>query len=77
MTEVQKLKAEIVVLRDLLETAYREVDKARAESEKADDECIQLKHEMLRLRALGTRDGEDLVWHWKRKYEALANAVSN
>jgi hypothetical protein len=75
MTELEKLRSENATLRDLLETAYRETDKARAESEKADDECLELKAELLRLRVLGSHQDMDLVLDWKRKYEALAARV--
>jgi hypothetical protein len=52
MTELQKLRAENSTLRDLLETAYRKVDEARLESEKADDECLELKAKLLHLEAI-------------------------
>lgn len=72
MTKLQKLQAENATLRDLLETAYRKVDEARAESEKADDECLELKAELLKLRAIGAQNGVELVHAWRQKYEKLA-----
>lgn len=70
---IAKLKAENALLRDLLETQYRETDKARAEAEKADDEAIEHKLEAARLRMLGTRAEYHLVWNLKRRLDkALA-----
>jgi len=72
-SELAKLKAENAVLRDLLETQYRETDKARAESDKADDEAVEHKIEAARLRMLGTRNEYELVWSLKRRLDkALA-----
>jgi hypothetical protein len=68
-TVVEKLKAENALLRDLLETQYRETDKARAESDKADDEALEYKLEAARLRMLGTRVEYQLVWELKRRLE--------
>lgn len=70
---IAKLKAENATLRDLLETQYRETDKARAEAEKADDEAVELKIELAKLRALGTQGEYQLVWNLKRRLDkALA-----
>jgi hypothetical protein len=66
---IAKLKAENAVLRDLLETQYRETDKARVEAEKADDEAIEHKLEAARLRMLGTRAEYQLVWALKRRLD--------
>lgn len=66
---IAKLKAENAVLRDLLETQYRETDKARVEAEKADDEAIEHKLETARLRMLGTRAEYQLVWSLKRRLD--------
>lgn len=63
--EIEALKKENAVLKDLLETQYRETDKARAESDKADDEAIEHKIEAARLRMLGTRSEYNLVWALK------------
>lgn len=71
---IAKLTAENVVLRDLLETQYRETDKARIEAEKADDEATEHKLEAARLRMLGTRAEYDLVWSLKRRLDK-ANAA--
>lgn len=69
---VAKLRAENAVLRDLLETQYRETDKARVEAEKADDEAVEHKIEAARLRMLGTRAEYQLVWNLKRRLDAAA-----
>lgn len=66
---IQKLKAENKILKDLLETQYRETDKARLESEKADDEALEHKIELARLRMLGTRDEYKLIWELKRRLD--------
>lgn len=66
---IAKLRAENALLRDLLETQYRETDKARAESEKADDEALEYKLEAARLRLLGTKAEYNLVWELKRRLE--------
>lgn len=66
---IAKLRAENAVLKDLLETQYRETDKARAESDKADDEAVEHKIESARLRMLGTKNEYDLVWNLKRRLE--------
>lgn len=58
---VTSLKAEIVVLRDLLETQYRETDKARVEAEKADDEALEFKLQLTKLRLLGLRGEHRLL----------------
>lgn len=68
--EIAKLKAENAVLRDLLETQYRETDKARAESDKADDEALEHKLVAADLRARGTRAEYELVWELKRRLDA-------
>lgn len=70
---VAKLKAENAVLRDLLETQYRETDKARLEAEKADDEALEHKIELARLRMLGAQNEYKLVWNLKHRLDkALA-----
>lgn len=58
---IAELKTEIVVLRDLLETQYRETDKARIEAEKADDEALELKQQLTKLRLLGFRGEHRLL----------------
>jgi hypothetical protein len=73
---VAKLKAENAVLRDLLETQYRETDKARVEAEKADDEAIEHKLEAARLRMLGTRAEYQLVWALKRRLDKAERRTS-
>lgn len=74
---IAKLRAENAVLRDLLETQYRETDKARVEAEKADDEAIEHKIEAARLRMLGTRVEYELVWALKRRLEKAKAAPPN
>lgn len=64
-----ELAAENKTLKDLLETQYRETDKARVEAEKADDEAVEHKIATARLQMLGTRDEYDLVWNLKRRLE--------
>ena len=66
---IARLRAENATLRDLLETQYRETDKARAESDKADDEALEHKMEAARLRLLGTQREYHLVWELKRKLD--------
>lgn len=74
-TIIEKLKAENAVLRDLLETQYRETDKARAEADKADDEAVQIKIELARMRMLGAQNEYNLVWNLKRRLDkALAHS---
>lgn len=62
------------VLEDLLETARIQVEHARQESEKADDEAVAHKLENLRLRASGTRQDYALVKQFQRRAE-LAEAA--
>lgn len=69
MTELQKLRQENATLRDLLESAYRQIDKERVEAEKADDEAIEHKTAAAQLRLLGTRREVALVFEWKRRAE--------
>lgn len=73
--QITALKIENALLRDLLETQYRETDKARAESEKADDEALELKIETARLRLLGSKNEYDLVWALKRRLEKAEAAL--
>lgn len=74
---IAKLRAENALLKDLLETQYRETDKARAESDKADDEAIEHKIVAARLRLLGTQNEYNLVWALKCRLEkAEAKIVS-
>lgn len=68
-SEVERLRSENAVLKDLLETQYRETDKVRAESEKADDEVLELKLEICTLRHFGTKAEYDLVWSLKRRVD--------
>lgn len=74
-TVIAKLRAENAVLRDLLETQYRETDKARAESDKADYEALEHKIAAARLRMLGTRDEYNLVWALKRRLDRAETAL--
>lgn len=60
-----------VVLEDLLETARIQVEHARREAEKADDEAVELKAEMLRLRATGSFQDYALI----KAFEARAKAA--
>lgn len=69
LTELESLRAENSVLKDLLETQYRETDKARVEAEKADDEAVEHKIEAARLRMLGTRSEYELVWKLKQRLD--------
>jgi len=64
-----ELAAENKTLKDLLETQYRATDKARAESDKADDEALEHKIEAARLRRFGTAREYDLVWALKRRLD--------
>lgn len=73
---IAKLRAENSVLRDLLETQYRETDKARAEAEKADDEALELKLETAHLRLLGARSEYKLVWELKRRLDKAEAALA-
>ena len=73
---IAKLKAENAVLRDLLETQYRETDKARAEAEKADDEALEYKIEAARLRMLGTKTEYETVWELKRRLDAALSKTN-
>jgi hypothetical protein len=73
---IDKLKAENAILRDLLETQYRETDKARAEADKADDEAVEVKIELARMRMLGAQNEYKLVWNLKRRLDK-ALALSN
>lgn len=58
------------VLEDLLETARIQVEDARKESEKADDEAVFHKVENLRLRAGGARADYALIKRFERRAEA-------
>lgn len=58
------------VLEDLLETARLQVEHARLEAEKADDEATSLKAEMLRLRAVGSRQDYALIKKFQKRAEA-------
>lgn len=69
MTKLQKLEAEILVLKDLLETSYRNVDKARSESEKADDEALEHKTTVKKLRMTAAGHDLRLIEQWKRRAE--------
>jgi len=60
--------ARCATLEDLLETARNQVEHARVEAEKADDEAMELKAEMLRFRMLGSRQDYALV----KKFQARA-----
>lgn len=71
-----KLRAENATLRSLLETQYRETDKARAESDKADAEALEHKIEAARLRMLGTKNEYDLVWELKRRIDDLKKRLA-
>jgi hypothetical protein len=53
--QLKALRAENATLKDLLETQYRLTDEARRESEKADDEALELKVELAKLRLFGAR----------------------
>lgn len=68
-SQIVKLRAEIKILRDLLETQYRETDKARVEAEKADDEALEHKMELAKLRMLGAKNEYHLVWELKNKLD--------
>jgi hypothetical protein len=73
-TQCTKLQAEIAVLRDLLETQYRETDKARAEADKAGDEALEFKLELARLKLLGTQNEVQLVWELKGRLDKAVAA---
>ncbi len=73
---IAKLKAENATLRDLLETQYRETDKARVEAEKADDEAVELKIELARLRMIGAQNEYKLVWNLKRRLDKAVKRSS-
>ena len=61
------------VLEDLLETARIQVEDARQEAEKADDEALHHKAENLRLRAAGSREDYALIKQFEaRKQRAEA-----
>lgn len=57
------------VLEDLLETANISIERARRESEKANDEAVEHKVENLRLRAEGTRADYAVIKHFQRRTE--------
>ncbi len=57
------------VLEDLLETARIQVENARREAEKADDEAIHYKVEALRLRTRSSRDDYALIKHFQNRAE--------
>lgn len=74
---IAKLKAQNATLRDLLETQYRETDKARVEAERADDEAVEHKIELARMRMLGAQNEYKLVWNLKQRLDkALAASPS-
>lgn len=58
-------------MEDLLETARIQVEHARQEAEKADDEATAHKVEMLRLRMRGSREDYALI----KKFQARAEAA--
>ena len=63
------------VLEDLLETARIQVEHARRESEKADDEARAHKVENLRLRAAGSREDYALIKQFQRRAEIAEAAL--
>lgn len=71
MSELAKLKMQVATLKDLLETAYREVDKARDEADKADDEAIELKAKLNKLTYIGTTNELALIQKYKKRAERL------
>lgn len=70
MDEVSILKVEIAMLKDLLETAYRKVDAARRESEKADDEALHYKTVAALEDKVTARRNYEAIYGWKRRAEA-------
>ena len=58
---------EIAVLRDLLETAYREIDKAREESDKADAEALEHKVRNLGKAADQLAGSYALIKHFEKR----------
>jgi len=65
--EVVRLQSRSDVLEDLLETARIQVEQARREAEKADDEAVSLKVEMLRLRSVGSREDYALIKRFQKE----------
>ena len=55
------------VLEDLLETARVQVEHARIEAEKADDEAMELKKQMLHERMVGSRKDYALIKQFERR----------
>jgi NMD protein affecting ribosome stability and mRNA decay len=64
------------VLEDLLETARIQVEHARREAEKADDEAVAHKAESLRLRASGSRADYALIKEFQRRAEKAEAALA-
>lgn len=75
MTDQASLCPRCAVLEDLLETAYRKVDQARAESDKADDEAREMKVAMLDMRARHSGGDAKLVREFKARADAAEAAL--
>jgi hypothetical protein len=65
------------VMEDLLETARIQVEHARRESEKADDEAVFHKVETLRLRARGSREDYALIKLFQRRAKVAEAALES
>ncbi len=67
MNEVERLNERIAHLEDQLETARIQVEHARLESEKADDEAVHWKEECLKNRAKDAFDSYRAICRWRKR----------
>lgn len=67
MNEVERLNERIAHLEDQLETARIQVEHARLESEKADDEAVHWKEKCLKNRAKDDFDSYRAICRWRKR----------
>jgi len=67
MNEVERLNERIAHLEDQLETARIQVEAARTESEKADDEAVHWKERCLKIRYQDDLDAYRTILRWRKR----------